>query len=215
MTTSPQKSQWGMTLAELMIASMLLGLVLIGIAAVGYSINSVQEGASREQTMAGKTQGSIFHVARNLLRTSGYSTSPGMSSPDSTAEGLWYASNASGQYICLRRESGIPGNPTDDDRICYSRTLNGTLSSPNKTLMYCLLAVTDPVGFCDNSDSATIALVNLTNDDWYSIVRDSDGNVDYIELKFESIYDANSSSDAMLNPTYQMTTRISPTSLSR
>jgi type II secretory pathway pseudopilin PulG len=218
----------GMTLIELLVASILTGIIMIGIASFSFSIKSQQNAANRTSTLTAKVNSAINYIKRDASKAIGDAIAPGIwchAGGGSPANGNACSRLGADQlFICFR----IPDNndpPTitdysDDSWSCYYQDNVG--SNPDNMIYKCgdefsSAGAPDyiPSGYANCvDDDDTFTLVDTTNEDFASIIYDS-GRISCIEITINALKDKTIAYNPITNPGYDITANINPKSQSR
>jgi len=192
----------GITLTELLVASVLIGIVMIGVASFGVSIKQLQGSTNKSAIIAMRVRATMPRLIKSAYLATG----------NQTDEGIWEDGNGANKGLCFRNDENTPPTPdsyADDTWICYFR-------GGNRDLFLCDQDPVDrpPVGTgneCDFGGGAQLLLELETGaGDYYQIVRDGEGRIDYVEFTLQALYDQQSAYHPIDNPRYTLTTQISP-----
>ncbi len=103
------KNKNGMTLVEIIVASMIASIILMGITANDYAVRHAEQTISRKSLVVMRTSAMMIHITSNLNRMTGYRTNEGLNIINDNA-------------YCIRRDNeGTPNSIEDDDWFCYDR----------------------------------------------------------------------------------------------
>jgi prepilin-type N-terminal cleavage/methylation domain-containing protein len=113
------KNKRGVTLTELLIASVLIGIIMLGIVSVDYATRQSHQKTTATGQLAMSTGGMLLDIMKN----------------SSLAVGDAATANNSGIYVspggntaCFRQDLlQTPSNYTDDSWICYTESANNLL----------------------------------------------------------------------------------------
>ena len=100
----------GMTLTELIMAAILVGVVAVGALSVDYALRSARNNVHSDSMLTSSTTNVMERIRRDAAAASGSSADPGV------------LTNAT--YLCLRIDNRDFNNAADDLWACYSQ--NGT-----------------------------------------------------------------------------------------
>lgn len=205
------------TLTELLVGTMLIGIVMVGIAAFSNAIKQIHGSTDKSTILAMRTAFALkqmsadafLAVGSNLLSDSGLSDCL----PNC---GLVYKDTGAQRSICFRQDAdNDPTSYTNDIWICYYD--NGT----NNIIDRCVgtpVANVPPSSFAQCS--AALAVVTpynyqLIQNDFFEVVKDAGGRLEYVEIFLTTRSDIGAPVHPMDNPEYTLTTRVSPPGLSR
>jgi Tfp pilus assembly protein PilE len=187
----------GLTLTELVIASILVGIVSIGIFSVDYALRGSRAAASDDSILAMKTWATMEHITKNAKLAVGDITNPGIIAPSGN------------NYLCFRQDTATtPNDYTDDLWRCYSKFSNN-IHTCTKT------ALSGPSA-CNSGDEAigTYALEDSCSVNCelftYNFVQNSSLHKLYLDISITNRLNPATPSDPMDNPNYTLQTRIFP-----
>jgi len=218
------KENFGITLTELLVATVMIGIVMIGVASFSGSITRLQGSTSRSTIIAMRTKAVMARIVQDAKLAVGNNEDCGK---DDTATpplsnlncgwGIRTEAGGGGKLgVCFRHDlPGTPDSYSDDTWICYYKS-----AGANNRLFYC--GATAPANVPPTnagSCNLNLHLINLweTEDDYYEVIENAAGQLLYVELTISNIYDRllGAAGDPMTNPTYVLTTRVSPPGHSR
>ena len=167
-----------MTLTELMIATILVGIVMAGVVSVDFGIRNMRGSASKMNDAMSNVSVAMLRITQDAQQTTGDRTDVGVS---------WSTLNQT-RAICFRQEATSPtlNDYSDDTWTCYTHQ---TTSLP-PTLYRCAnlaSAITD----CPSDPGADEVILNnmvldtAPNDSFFTIVNAPDGQINYIHFKFK------------------------------
>ncbi len=187
----------GLTLTELVIASILVGIVMLGIYSVDYALRGSRAAASDDSLLAMKTWATMGHITQNAKLAVGDISDPGI------------AASSGNNYLCFRQDTTItPNNYNDDVWQCYSKLSNN--------IHACAKTAGAGPSACANTDQiiGTYALKDSCASDCelftYDVVLDNVLNKIYVDISLTNRLKPTSPSDPMSNPDYTLQTRIFP-----
>ena len=188
-----------MTLAELLVASILMGIVMVGVISVNYAMKRMESTTSKATLLGMQTAAAMNHITRNGLLAVGYENNPGivlaLNTPPDTS------------YLSFRQDTAsTPGDFSDDQWVIYT-----DIGEANHLYTCTQDAATGPVpqaAACDPAQSLllldNLSLIN------YQLVRDDTVPSTYLEVHIQTQFDVTQPADPVRNPTYDLTTQISP-----
>lgn len=179
------KNKNGMTLVELIAASVVTGIVMLGVASMDISLRNAFQGVSRNSIVAARASGVMHHISKNIAETTGDSQDLGVSTQTSSPASLW-----------IRKDpittTGTPADYTDDGWFVYQ------YDSGTSSLLYC-------------STSAKNVACVTTIQSFPNIVSfeptfiNSSTNYDFdVSVKLTSRYDTATAADDLSNPQYSV-----------
>jgi prepilin-type N-terminal cleavage/methylation domain-containing protein len=158
-----RRKQNGLTLAELLITTVIIGVVMIGMVSVDYAVRSSDQQQTRTSLVALRTSAALQDIVTTATQAFGDSATRCVQMGNLTTD----ATN----YICIYRDSGTPSDYSDDSWQCYTRRgtdvhkCTRTLASDKGAC-----AATDPVigaVTIDTFDAPDTPVVVATSPDFY------------------------------------------------
>ncbi len=189
--------QTGLTLTELVIASILVGIVSLGIFSVDYALRGSRAAASDDSILAMKTWATMEHITKNAKLAVGDINSPGI-----------IASSGS-NYLCFRQDtSSTPNDYTDDVWRCYSKFSNNihTCTKTSAAGASACSSADEIIGTYAVADSCSVNCDLFT----YTLVQNSSLQKFYLDISLTNRSSPATPSDPMDNPNYSLQTRIFP-----
>lgn len=186
--------QKGLTLTELLVATILIGIVMTGVAAFSVFIKQARDSTGKGTILAVQTATAMHYLAEDANKAVG----------DSSARGVAFTSPES---ICFRHDVSDPAVYTDDIWACY------WYNAASDALWKCASLGAPAASFGDcNPGGAAIKLVTLdpAAAQYFSVVDDADGRFAYVDITLNTIADPGPAASTIANPTYQLFTRVSP-----
>ena len=191
------RSRSGLTLTELVIASILVGIVTLGIFSVDFALRGSRAAASDDSLLAMKTWATMETITKNAKHAVGDISSPGI------------AASSGNNYLCFRQDTATtPNDYTDDIWRCYSRFSNN-IHTCSKTAAAGASACNsgdDIIGTYALQDSCSANCELFT----YNLVEDAALHKFYLDISLTNRLSPGTPSDPMDNPNYTLQTRIFP-----
>lgn len=112
-----------MTLSELLIATILVGIVMVGVLAVDYAMHNLQKSSTTDSLLALQTSAAFIAISRDAMTSTGDSTGDPTCAGNNL--GILCDDDGSERSICFRHDvPDISGNYTpfnydDDQWQCY------------------------------------------------------------------------------------------------
>lgn len=197
------KNSYGLSLTELLIASVIIGVIMTGVAVFTISVRQLQ--ASNQTTMYTNIKVTALMKAMK--------TDAELAIGDPTDSGIRTNTAGSTRSICFRHDvSNTPDIYANDIWVCWYHHA----SSPG--LRRCFNV---PVGnvppttaaMCDSAVSEQ-DYFELTNINFFNLVMDGSGRLKYLTLSLTA-HDTNTAYDALKNPDITMMTNVSPPMMAR
>ena len=204
----------GITLTELLVASILIGIVMIGVASFSVSIQQFQNSTNRTTILAMRTMTAMNRLSRDAYLVIGDETG------DDWVRGIVTRTIPPRVSLCFRHDAdNDPSSYTGDEWICYffETTLN------NRKLSLCTVP-TAPANVppnntnkCDGTGQRSLLLTldPTQGNSFYQINEDGDGRLESIDFTLSAIFDPTLAPHPITNPTYTVTTTVSPPGISR
>jgi len=209
-----QSPRAAMTLTELLVASIIVGLIIVGVFSVDHAMRSSREIATKTAQAQMQLSAAILRINQAAMKTTGHLSS----TASWEEEGIFVSHiNNVGDTICFRYDADdIPENYDGDHWRCFQQDLLST-SSHWQEIWTCDIAV-DPYSMpCATTDAANLILprfhYNLT--DYFTIQRDTNSRIEYVEIELRTRPFPAKSVNPMTNPEISLTTRIRPPGLSQ
>ncbi len=199
------RPQNALTLTELLVATILIGIVMTGVASFSVFVKQAQYSTSAGTILAVQTATAMHYIVEDALRAVGDSGNPGILHNGST----------SATSICFRHDVNNPASYNEDLWKCYwyYGPSEGAESALYKCADRTAVMVVPPSNFGDcktSADGVRFFSMNPKAPKYFTVVNDSGGRLLYIDITLNSIADYQRPADVIKNPTYQLFTRISP-----
>ena len=189
----------GLTLTELLVATILIGIVMSGVAAFTFFIKQTRDSTGAGTILAVQTATAMHYLLEDANKAVGDSISRGVAfdSPDQLS-------------VCFRHDVNDPSVYTDDIWACYwyDATSDGLWKCVDRDS-----TTIPPADFADcQAGTGEIKLVTLdpAATDYFEVVDDANGRFNYVDLTLNTIADPGLPANTINNPTYQLSTRVSP-----
>jgi len=197
-----------MTLIELLIATSLLAIVMIGAVAVEYAIRSSRSDVRRKANINSQVTTALYSLTNDAIQAIGSIADPGIIYNEGAGDVF--------QTLCFRTTYDID-DPSNNRWTCYSMDVNSVNADH---ILYRCDDLTDPLtpgteGCNFPDDLPRKALLTSVSDDFFYVINDSDGNLDYIEFRLETRHDPASAEHVIKNPNTVVTSRVSPPGMTR
>ena len=182
----------GITLTELLVASILIGIVMVGVIAVSFAIKKMQETTNKSALLAMRATAVITHMTKNVALAVGYQDDPGIVVGE--------------RWVSIRQEQGESGNFTDDLWVIYYYSAHN--------LYFCTQtvdeggSVPDSGGNCPESPSKLLSANVLKAK--FTLFNDPEQYQFYLAVELKTIYDSGQGEDLVNNPTFNVESRMSP-----
>ena len=190
--------QKGLTLAELLVATILIGIVMTGVSAFSVFVKQARDSTGAGTILAVQTATAMHYLAEDANKAVG----------DSSARGVAFTSPES---ICFRHDVSDPAVYTDDIWACY------WYDAPSDALWKCAdrnegatIPTTDFVDCQAGTGEVKLVTLDPAVPDYFEVVDDADGRFAYVDITLNTIADPGRPANTITNPTYQLFTRVSP-----
>ncbi|MBP9854709.1 MAG: prepilin-type N-terminal cleavage/methylation domain-containing protein [Candidatus Omnitrophica bacterium] len=196
----------GLSLTELLIASVIIGIMMTGIGVFSVSVKQLQGASETTMYTNMKLTALIKTLRMDAERAIGDPLDPGILS--------YTAADTSFDSICFRQDTAnTPDIYTDDIWVCWYIPL-----TPPGNILRCFEVdpsnvPVDSLADC-NSAVETREYFELDNPTFYSLVRDADNRIEYITITLTA-HNTDHPLHVVKNPSVTMTTKISPAQMSR
>jgi len=197
----------GLSLTELLVASVVIGIVMVGVASFSSGVKTIQDSTSKSSILSMRAAGAMAHMKKDASLTVGDSDSPG----------VFTDIDAPYRIICFRHDTDEdPYSYTNDTWVCYSR--NDTTSQIDKCVeMTTAQRPVDsicPAGFKVTTfryrTSPGVAFYALGGDTNSNDQIDPGETLEYIEIRLTTVYNAAAAVHPVKNPEHTSITRVSP-----
>lgn len=197
--------QKGLTLTELLVSTILIGIVMTGVSAFSVFVKQARDSTGSGTILAVQTATAMHYMVQDANKAVG----------DSSDRGV-VVDAPGGVSICFRHDVSDPASYADDIWACYwyenspaalwalwkctQRNVNKPFTPP-------------PANFSDcNQGSNAIKLVTLNPAaaQYFSVVDDADGRFRYVDITLSTIANPGQPASTIGNPTYELFTRVSP-----
>jgi len=200
-----RRSNRGLTLTELMIAAILVGIVMLGAVSVDFAIRRGRQNMAESSRMAAELEAAMLQISRDAMATMGDAGA-------AANNGITWNTGAV-QNICFRNiPDNDPNTYTGDQWTCYSRT------NASREIFRCTnlapVAILGPGQSCPAGSQSimhtTIPFftVNTTATAWGT-------RIDHIDFDLNTCADPGQPQHPISNPCLNVESRINPPSLSR
>ena len=211
----------GLTLTELLVTSMIVGMIMLGVVTADLAVRQAEQGSSRGALTSMRLSSMMTHITRNAYLAVGNSTNLGIII--SAVQGVDLITDPSNNvnYICIRQDiSNSPDDFSNDQWVCYTRITNAGVTN----LYTCTKPPPAVPSNCTNADTN---LGQITSDSFGNSITSAAALIDplrpkfviddtvgsqsmYFEITLRSLYDTSKAEDRLDNPRIQMTSRVSP-----
>lgn len=189
----------GLTLTELLVSTILIGIVMTGVAAFSVFVKQARDSTGKGTILAVQTTTAMHYMVADANKAVG----------DSSDRGV--VSSAMQESVCFRHDTNDPTSYADDTWACY--WYDAASDALWKCVTRTAVAGAPPAVFNDcNTGGAAIKLVTLdpAAAQYFSIVDDADGRFAYVDITLNTIADPGQAASTIANPTQQLFTRVSP-----
>ena len=184
-------SKQGLSLIELIIASVMVGICLLGILGVDFAIRGSRQSAASDARLAMQTWATVTHITSNAKQAVGNATDMGIKADELN------------NYLCVRHNQ--TQDPSNDIWVCYSKFANQIHTCERAAVGPCNVS-DESIGTYATKDACVTDCDLFT----YNIVADSINQRLYLELSLTNRPDPTAPSDPTHNPDYTVQTRVSP-----
>lgn len=206
-------SNHAMTLTELIVASVLVGIVTLGLVAAEQAVRMSRQSSNRDAQISAQMQAAMMRISKDSNSTVG----------DFSNTGIYQYAVVNDITICFRHANGDANSYTDDLWNCWwaNRSSRALASCEN---------LVNPVTTCAGQASLltwTTLTFEGTYQTFYSVFDVTDGivapaganitntKISYIQIDLRSRPNPTLPEHPIENPNYRLTSRISPAGLSR
>lgn len=195
----------GLTLTELLVSTILIGIVMVGISAFSVFVKQARDSMTSGSLLAMQTATAMHYMMEDAMKAVG----------DNLDRGVRVYQSGTSQSICFRQDVNNPASYADDIWTCY---YHGNSLGINR--YYNVDSADVPctgVGYGCATYEAPI-LWNLVtvqpggngNGEFFQVIDDADGRFKAVDITLNTIANPDQPAHTISNPTYQLFTRISP-----
>ena len=181
----------GMTLTEILVATMLVAIVMLGALSVDYAVRNARKSASQDSSLSIRSQATMLQISRDANMAVG----------DSSNLGIVTTPN----YLCIRTELGGDINSYSDDQwVCYWQS--------SKNIHRCTkdVATGGVPGICMTGDTVVGTACLTAGCFTHNFVTDQATGQLYLDISLTNRVVPNSNAHPINNPEYTASTRIYP-----
>jgi type II secretory pathway pseudopilin PulG len=176
-----------MTLTELIIASVLMGIMMVGLVSVDLAVRNSRATATADTAVAIQTQAAMLRITNDAMKAVGNSSNPGVSS-------------AAG-FLCFRHDTdNDPNTFSGDTWVCYDKDENDIDRCTPSVPEHCTLS----------STGYESVLLGKTSDFTYNFFLDSTTKKLYVDISMTNRFDTTVAAHPITNPDYTISTHVSP-----
>lgn len=186
-----KKNRKGITLTELLVAMILMGVVVLGIVSVDFSIRGMQKNISRDTFVTMRTSATMLDMAKNAAVMTGDQNNLGFD-------------NSGPNRFCFRKDvngsgspNNTPNNYNDDFWICYQQSGTNIFKCSRSNPSDC-------------PGSPFILGTAVAGGLSISYIPDSVAQNSSIAISIKNRYDPTQPASPSNNPEVTMTTKVSP-----
>ena len=204
------RAERGLSLTELLVASVLVEIIMLGITAFSVALRQLQGSTSKSVILPMRAKVALAQMADDALLASG----------DPLDLGVRTDTSGDDRSISFRKGLGDPSLYTDDKWARYYKDGTDKLyrctecdDPPSNACQVPVSSLND----CGNQNSRKYLLdINdSTFGNFFTVQNDANGRLNYIELIVDGIYDRTKTIHPIDNPELIITTRVSPLGYSR
>jgi len=186
----------GLTLTELIVATLVIGVVMLGVASVDIALRQTHKGASQKSLAVMQNSMMMLRISKDAQIATGDGTNFGIVTNSPTDDIVW-----------IRKEN--PANPAPDpstyaDDIWVSYTFDPATF----TLYHCTVPSSGTP--CTVADEAVGQLASFNA----TVALDEATQALYLQITLVNRLDPTTAADSFDNPEYTLTSRIYPMSAS-
>lgn len=187
-----------LTLTELLVSTILMGIVMVGIAGFSVFIKQARDSTSTGSLLAIQVATAMHYITEDANKAVG----------DSSDRGVRF--DGPQQSICFRRDVNDPASYADDVWACY--WYDAASDALWKCADIAAAGVVPPANFaaCNTSGAIRLVTIQPAETDYFEVINDADGRFQYVDIELNAIANPNQPVNPMTNPTHKLFTRISP-----
>ncbi len=188
----------GLTLTELIVAVILVGIVMLAVAAMDVAMRQVHQTSSKDAQVKMKVSSALLHLANNVTVATGMSQDPGI-----VIEPIMTGNS---HRVYIRKDGGDPATYDDDQWIHYD-VIEYVTPEDGVDVIFCPQSEDpdlDPTCFAPEITLANVSSM-FTELAQYGV---SGGF--HVKVSIESRYDNSLPYDPLDNPQYRLDSKIIP-----
>jgi type II secretory pathway pseudopilin PulG len=184
-----------LSLTELLVASILIGIIMLGVMSFNIGVKKMQETTNKTTLLAMRTAAAMTHITKNASLAIGHLDSLGI---DDSGGNNWIS-------FRLDKNDPIttPDDFTDDTWVVYIRDANTLITCEQTAAVGSV-----PVGNCGGNPTLTVLSQDIFATT-FSVVNDLVSGI-YVDIELDTRFDTTLDSAPITNPDYKLTTRINP-----
>ncbi len=199
-------SRSGMTLVELLVASILIGIVMIGAFSFSQAIKQIHQSTDRSTIPAARVAAALAQIIQDASFVFG----DGFFDAAGDNYGIFHNETGDARTLCFRHDTDAGGNPlvtpgdySDDIWVCYEHDGDGKVRR---------CTTTDLAAFsgCPNSRPIIALPTEPAPPPEFYAINQTGGNLDSIDITLATRIDPAMSVDPMSNPEFSLTTTVNP-----
>jgi len=203
----------GMTLMELLITSVLVGIVTVGLIAAEQVVRMSRQSSARDNLVSTQMQAMMLALTTDISKTTGDYASTGIYLEDNPIPTVYLKS------ACFRYPYGDVNTYSDDRWSCWTFDMDSGILLSCSNLNAPVSDCTASPGVQDWSSikytKLAISVIDNTGNYIPSTGLVTNSSVAYIRVRIITRYDTNKDADPISNPDYKLESNISPVGLSR
>ncbi|MBI5024070.1 MAG: prepilin-type N-terminal cleavage/methylation domain-containing protein [Candidatus Omnitrophica bacterium] len=190
----------GLTLTELLVATILIGIVMTGVAAFSLFVKQARDSTGAGTILAVQTATAMHYLAEDANKAVGDNSNRGVA-----------VDPADQLSICFRHDVSDPASYADDTWACYwyDAATDGLWKCADRGAG----APVPPANFTGcQTGTGEVRLVTLDRAaaNYFKVVDDANGRFNYVDITLNTIANPARAANTITNPTYQLFTRVSP-----
>lgn len=194
----------GITLTELLVATVMIGIVMIAVISVDLAVRHSQQSSSKDALLTAQVQAAMTKISRDAGLTVGYETDPGIQQFSGGSNTICFrhdVADAQGKYS--------PEFFLDDTWTCWeAETTTGSLWN-------CWNLDSPPPGCSSVAASQKKKWLTVTDTNFFEVVMTPENQIDRINIQLTSRANPAQARNPLTNPEYSLASSISPPGLSR
>ncbi|MCD4779384.1 MAG: prepilin-type N-terminal cleavage/methylation domain-containing protein [Candidatus Omnitrophica bacterium] len=190
------KNKKGLTLTELIVATVMIAIVMVGVAAFTFAVKSIQ-GTSRKASITSMRLAAVMSKLRKDAM---------LAVGDINNLGIVSNNTGDDRGLCFRHDAdNDPATYTGDQWVCY--VTYGTGDTGLRVCEGLASADTDCGQAGPPNDKQ---LIELTSKNYFSISLDGQGRLAELQITLTARDDSSAVADPLENPEYTLTTKVFP-----
>ena len=167
----------GVTLTELIVSTILIGIVMLGVVSFSMTIKNLQESSTQTGLQTMQVTAALRYLTRDIMLAVG----------EESNRGIITYQNGLNQSICLRHDLNNPvtiGDYSDDTWYCYYHGTSYDIhryEDVDSDVVPCTGGT-----LCANNSVNNIDILEDSQNEFFNVIEDADGRLESVEIMLVS-----------------------------